>query len=102
MAAATSFLFQLVRSRTKTTFMPILGFINNVLRANPEPAQKYGALNMTAALGPFIMRHPDVKDNMEQFIMQHVYPAFSSPQPYLRAVVSSFTSSYSTPQLIFP
>lgn len=30
-SAATTFLFTLVSSRTKTTFMPILGFINSVL-----------------------------------------------------------------------
>ena len=30
-SAATTFLFQLVSSRSKTTFMPILGFVNSVL-----------------------------------------------------------------------
>lgn len=43
---------------------------------------------MTAALGPFIMRHPDVQGNMENFLVQHVLPEFSSPEPYLRAIVS--------------
>ena len=43
---------------------------------------------MTAALGPFIMRHPDVKGNMEQFLVQHVLPEFTSPEPYMRAIVS--------------
>ena len=42
---------------------------------------------MTAALGQFIMRHPDVKGNMEQFMMQHVLPEFASPEPYMRAIV---------------
>ena len=41
---------------------------------------------MTAALGPFIMRHPDVKGNMEQFVLQHVIPEFSAPEPSMRAV----------------
>jgi importin-7 len=66
--------------------MPILTIINNVLQSNPKSPQKYGALNMTVSLAPFIMRHPDVKDNMEQFLMQHVLPCFSAPEPYLRAV----------------
>ncbi|KAJ7787849.1 hypothetical protein B0H14DRAFT_2628944 [Mycena olivaceomarginata] len=43
-SAATSFLFSLASNRTKTTFMPILGFI--------------------------IMRHPDVSGNTEQFLLQ--------------------------------
>ena len=41
---------------------------------------------MTAALGPFIMRHPDVKGNMEQFILQNIIPEFSTPEPYMRAI----------------
>jgi hypothetical protein len=86
LVAATTFLVQLVKSRTKVTFIPILAFINNVLRSNPEPAQKYGALNMTVSLAPFIMRHPDVKDEMEQFLIQNVSPCFGAPEPYLRAV----------------
>ena len=43
---------------------------------------------MTAALGPYIMRHPEVKNNMEHFMLQFVSPELSSPEPYLRAIVS--------------
>jgi hypothetical protein len=43
---------------------------------------------MTAALGPWMLAHPDVKDKMEQFVMQFVVPEYSSSEPYLRAVVS--------------
>ncbi|KAJ6583909.1 armadillo-type protein [Mycena vulgaris] len=70
-SAATTFLFSLASNRTKTTFMPILGFINSVLRSNAPAPQRFGALNMTAALGPWIMRHPD---------------EFSSPDGYMRAI----------------
>ena len=42
---------------------------------------------MTAALGAFIMHHPDVKDSMEQFMTQNVLPEFSSPEPFMRAIV---------------
>jgi len=45
---------------------------------------------MIAALGPWLMRHPDVKGNMETFVMQFVTPEFKSEQPYLRAIVSFF------------
>ena len=41
---------------------------------------------MVAALGPFIMVHPEVKNNMEQFMLQHVLPEFSSSDAYMRAV----------------
>ncbi|KAG6854284.1 hypothetical protein C0991_008532 [Blastosporella zonata] len=85
-SAATTFLFSLASNRTKTSFMPILGFINTVLRSNSAPPQRFGALNMTAALAPWMMRHPDVKGNMEAFVLQFVTPEFSSPEPYLRAI----------------
>lgn len=55
--------------------------------SKPAAPQRYGALNMTAALGPFIMRHPDVKGNMEQFMIQNVLPEFTATEPYMRAVV---------------
>ncbi|THH06885.1 hypothetical protein EW145_g3782 [Phellinidium pouzarii] len=85
-SAATSFLFALASSRTKTTFMPILQFINSVLDSNAGAPQKFGALNMTAALGHFMMRHPQVRPNIEQFVVRHVFPEFNSPLPYMRSV----------------
>jgi len=62
--------------------------------SNPAPPQRFGALNMTAVLGPFIMRHPEVKHNMSQFMMQHVLPQFSSSEGFLRAIVSHKIVNY--------
>lgn len=42
---------------------------------------------MISALGPFIMKHPQVKDSMEQFMLQHVLKEFKAPEPYLRSIV---------------
>lgn len=87
--------------------MPILTFINTVLQSyvlvldslldscclprrrssGAQPSQRFGALNMISALGPFIMKHPQVKDSMEQFMLQHVLPEFKAPEPYLRSIV---------------
>lgn len=106
-SAATSFLLSLASNRTKSTFMPILTFINRVLQScvsfgldgtarslfliivhrKPASPQRFGALNMTAALGHFCMRHPEVKGSMEQFLLQHVLPEFTSSEPYMRAIV---------------
>ncbi|EKM79672.1 hypothetical protein AGABI1DRAFT_74786 [Agaricus bisporus var. burnettii JB137-S8] len=87
-SAATSFLFALASNRTKITFLPILGFINQVLGSNASPEQKFGALNMTAALGPWIMRHPEVKNKMEQFMLQFVKPVLmdGNTEAYIRAI----------------
>ncbi|KAF8886227.1 armadillo-type protein [Gymnopilus junonius] len=85
-AAATTFLLSLAGNRTKATFLPILGFINSILRAHGPPEQRFGALNMTAALGRQMMKHPEVKGNMEQFMLQYVSPELESPEPFLRAI----------------
>ncbi|THU92451.1 ARM repeat-containing protein [Dendrothele bispora CBS 962.96] len=86
-SAATTFLFSLAGNRTKTTFMPILGFVNNILR-NPTspPHQRFGALNMTAALGPWIMKHPSVKGDMEEFCMRFVYPELVGREGWMKAI----------------
>lgn len=62
--------------------------LNVFCPSNAAPPQKFGALNITAALGPFVMRHPEVKGSMEEFMMQHVLPEFTSSEPYMRAIVS--------------
>ncbi|KAI0079480.1 ARM repeat-containing protein [Panus rudis PR-1116 ss-1] len=87
-SAATTFLLSLASNRTRSTFMSILAFINRVLQQKPPAPQRFGALNMTSALGSLIMRHPDVKGNMEHFVMQYVLNEFNAPpeEPYMRAV----------------
>jgi hypothetical protein len=92
-AAATTFLCQLVSSRTKVTFLPILRFVDSVLDAHPAAPQRFGALNMSAALAPFAMRHPDAKQKMEDFTMRHVFPEFTASEGYMRAVVLPFLLS---------
>jgi hypothetical protein len=61
---------------------------HDLVHSDSLPAHKYGALNMTVSVGSFILRHPDLKDNMETFMMQFVLPHFTSSEPYMRAVVS--------------
>lgn len=100
-SAATSFLFSLASNRTKATFMPILGFINTVLRSSASPPQKFGALNMTAALGPWMMRHPEVKNNMEAFVMQFVTPEFGAQEAYLRAIACEVVGTITKASMIW-
>ncbi|KAI9443408.1 ARM repeat-containing protein [Lactarius indigo] len=92
-AAATTFLCRLVSSRTKATFLPILGFVNSVLDAHPAAPQRFGALNMLSALSPFAMRHPDVKHKMEDFTLQHILPEFTAQEGYMRAVANEVVAS---------
>ncbi|KIY65274.1 ARM repeat-containing protein [Cylindrobasidium torrendii FP15055 ss-10] len=86
-SAATSFLFGLVSNRTNTTFEPILAYVNGILtQPGVSDEQLFGALNTLAALGPWMMKHPKVKDNMEGLVTQHALPALTSSKPYLRAI----------------
>jgi hypothetical protein len=45
---------------------------------------------MAAALGPYMMRHPEVKNSVESFVMQFVTSEFGAQEGYLRAIVSFF------------
>ncbi|KAG2009602.1 importin alpha re-exporter, variant 3 [Coprinopsis cinerea AmutBmut pab1-1] len=85
-SAATTFLLALATNRTKITFMPILTFINNILRSDAAPPQRFGALNMTAALSPHMMSHPQVKGEMAQFILNFVSPQLEASEGYLKAI----------------
>ncbi|KAF8327473.1 armadillo-type protein [Cantharellus anzutake] len=83
-AAGTTFLIQLARSRGKSTFMTLLSLINNVLSGNAPEDQRYGALIMTSSLSGVIMRHPTVKNEMEQFCVKFVLPGLSSDHGFIR------------------
>ena len=98
-AAATTFLLSLATNRTKFTFLPILGFINTVVRLHGPPEHRFGALNMTAALGKQIIQHPDARKSVEQFLLQYVSPELEGPEAYLRAIVS-FTFSLHIIELV--
>ncbi|KAI0029851.1 ARM repeat-containing protein [Vararia minispora EC-137] len=92
-AAATSFTLQLVQSRPKATFMPILNFINSVLTSRAAPPQRYGALNITAILGPLILRLSDIKSSMESVIVQHVLPEFQSQNAFMRYIAAELVGA---------
>ncbi|OJA08044.1 hypothetical protein AZE42_06688 [Rhizopogon vesiculosus] len=74
------------------SLLPILQFIDTVLRLNPSSAQCFGALTMIAVLGPFIVRHPDVKGSIEQFMVQHILLEFTAQEAYMRSVVGVVVS----------
>ncbi|KAG8935091.1 hypothetical protein FRC03_002380 [Tulasnella sp. 419] len=85
-SAAVAFLLGLATTRRKTTFMGILGFINEVLKGSPSPEDKYAALTMIVALSEVIMSNQEVKPAMEDFCMNLVLPEFSSPYGFLREI----------------
>ncbi|KAG8837524.1 hypothetical protein FRB91_008072, partial [Serendipita sp. 411] len=88
-STATSFLLTLAKTRTPTTFMPILSFIQNMLTLETTlPEQRFGALNMVVCLSSVIMAHPVVKKDIDVFLINNVIPLLSSEVGYLRAAAA--------------
>ncbi|KAL0575166.1 Nonsense-mediated mRNA decay protein 5 [Marasmius crinis-equi] len=85
-SAATNLLLSLATNRTRTTFLPIIDFIYSILQSNASPPLRFGALNMITVLSPWIMKHPDVRDDMQQFVEQFVAPEYTTREPYMRAI----------------
>ncbi|KAF8576887.1 ARM repeat-containing protein [Ramaria rubella] len=92
-SSASGFMMSLARNRTKTTFLPILGFINSVLGSNASAPQRYGALSMTSLLAPCMVRHPTVKPALETFLMTHILHEFNSPDGYMRYIACQVLGS---------
>ncbi|KAJ1658971.1 Nonsense-mediated mRNA decay protein 5 [Dispira simplex] len=90
--AANNLLVDLATDRRKHSFMLILSFINKVVLsyADEDPVTrddrcKDAALAMLGGLARIVL-HPKspVRGNMEAFLVQHVFPEFRSPNPFLR------------------
>lgn len=88
-STATSFLLTLAKTRTSATFIPTLTFVQNLLAAeSTPPEQRFGALNMVVCLSSVIMVHPNVKGDIDTFLLRNVIPLLGSDVGYLRAVAA--------------
>ncbi|KAF8510510.1 ARM repeat-containing protein [Hysterangium stoloniferum] len=85
-SSTSTFMMSLARSRTKTTFLPMLSFINSVLAGNALPQQRFGVLSMTSLLAPCMARHPSVRPELESFLMNQVLHEFNAPEGYIRYI----------------
>ncbi|KAI9202660.1 armadillo-type protein [Polychytrium aggregatum] len=91
-AAAEVLLIGIVRDRFSQTFIPVVTLINNILtqyNSTPEgqrnPRRKDGALNMMGVLAfDVLKKQSSIKDQMDQFLITHVFPEFDSPHAFLR------------------
>ena len=93
--AASDLLVTLVTDRKKSAFLPTLAFIQATLSTETDPRKIDGALNMLGSLARLTLaKGSPVKGNMEAFIVQHVFPAFSSPHHFLRLRACDVISKY--------
>ncbi|ORY80013.1 importin-7 [Protomyces lactucae-debilis] len=91
--AAIHFLMAVAKRKNSNAFMSTLAFINKELATyeSAEPSQrnpirKEGILRLTGCLSPMILKdNSPVKNMMEQFFSQHIFPEFHSPHGYMRA-----------------
>ncbi|KAJ2901850.1 putative importin-beta domain-containing protein [Zalerion maritima] len=90
--AATNFLVTLTKARRKQTF-DILKFVNDVVEEYEKASDdqknhiaKEGALRMIGTLAPVILgKKSPIADQVEYFLVRHVFPDFTSSQGFLRA-----------------
>ncbi|CAA19115.1 karyopherin/importin beta family nuclear import/export signal receptor Nmd5 [Schizosaccharomyces pombe] len=101
--AASRFLVKLASKRKKYTFMGILSFASDILNqyaASPpnekNPRQKEGALRMVAAVSNSILsKNSPVAGMMQDFLVAHVMPEFTSPVGYLRSRACEMINRFS-------
>ncbi|KAI8358296.1 armadillo-type protein [Mortierella sp. GBAus27b] len=99
--AAINFMTIMARYR-QNAFMQTLGLANNILQKYNEapaeaknPREKDGALVMIGALSTLIIRKKSLASNMEPFFVNHVFPEFKSPHPFLRARACEMVNQFS-------
>ncbi|EEB08535.1 karyopherin [Schizosaccharomyces japonicus yFS275] len=91
--AASRFLVKLASRRAKQTFMGILNFATGMLNKyasasaqEKNPREKEGALRMVGSISHAILaKNSPVVDMMQDFIVVHVLPEFTSTVGYLRS-----------------
>ena len=84
-AAAHNLLIDMVTERFKTTFFPVLQFINQILSTSKDPSQLDGALSMLSDMAGAIMsKKSSVKSQVGSVLSQFVLPHMQSASPFLR------------------
>lgn len=89
--AATSLLFELVQMRTRDTLQLTLNTITHVFETYEQasPAgrnylQKEGAMRMFGSLKRLLLSKAEFKSGIENLLIRHVIPEFTSPHGFLR------------------
>ncbi|KAH7428022.1 hypothetical protein KP509_10G071600 [Ceratopteris richardii] len=99
--AAINFISELFRKKGKENLQKFLAFIVNVFQSyeaapvDQKPyRQKDGALLAVGALSDKLKETEPYKSQLEQMLVQHVFPEFSSPIGHLRAKAAWVSGQY--------
>lgn len=100
--AAINFLSTLIRKRSKSTLRDTLEFVQGIVTNHVQnPAdldlarQQEGCLRIMGAIAILVINKPAVSNNeLEQFIVQAVFPDFDSPHGFLRGRACQLLNLY--------
>jgi hypothetical protein len=106
-AAAHSLLVDLVTDRFKTTFMPVLQFLNSLLSTQTTASQLDGALSMLSDMaGAIVSNKSNMKNQSGHVLTQFVIANLESPEPFLRMralqVISVFCDADAEAEIVLP
>lgn len=101
--AAINFISELVRKRGKENLQKFLAFVVEVFgRYDAAPSgqklyrQKDGGLLAVGALSDKLKQTEPYKSQLEQMLVQHVFPEFNSPVGHLRAKAAWVSGQYAS------
>lgn len=99
--AAINFLVTLIRKKSKSSLSFLLNHVQKVVQnhvQNPQDltfaCQHEAALKIMGALAPLFLAKTEISINMEQFLVEYVFPDFSSTHGFLRAQACHFLNIY--------
>lgn len=105
--AAINFISELFRKRGKENLQKFLAFIVSVFQqydAAPNGQKPYrqkdGALLAVGALSDKLRETEPYKSQLEQMLVQHVFPEFSSPVGHLRAKAAWVSGQYANTSFV--
>uniref|UniRef100_A0A224XHI9 Putative nuclear transport receptor ranbp7/ranbp8 importin beta superfamily n=1 Tax=Panstrongylus lignarius TaxID=156445 RepID=A0A224XHI9_9HEMI len=82
--AAATLLLSACKKR-KDMLQRTMHFVMQVLTSGAEPRQRDGALHMVGTLAEILFKKKPYKEQMEQMLVQYVFPEYSSPHGHMRA-----------------
>ncbi len=114
-AAITNFLVSLVKDRSKSTFLPTIKFVNDILSSCVIPQHssvpidqirgKDGAMAMLVALGPSILSKAGIREQASDVLVTFIFPELDSNVPFIRIRVCQVIQAFcqhDEDEVIFP
>ncbi|XP_024215607.1 importin-7 isoform X1 [Halyomorpha halys] len=83
--SAAARVLQSACKKRKDMLQRTMHLVLQVLTSSSEPRQRDGALHMVGTLAEVLFKKKQYKEQMEQMMVQYVFPEFQSPHGHMRA-----------------